>query len=123
VQTADQMLGQPPSVSGWNDRAWLNTSTFAARWNAVTEITRVDPAPYASYVGKTESPEQALSLALAYWGNPSISQGHRQLLAQTANKTWVKGAPGAYSNSQDHLANRQNTLRQLVAAGPDFQVS
>ncbi len=37
---AGQMLFYPPNVSGWNDRAWLDTSTLYGRWVLANEALR-----------------------------------------------------------------------------------
>ncbi len=33
-----QQLFYPPNVSGWNDRAWLDTSTLYGRWGLANEV-------------------------------------------------------------------------------------
>ncbi len=122
TQVAGQMLGQPPSVAGWNDRAWMNTSTFSARWGAVTALTNAKPVVAADYKGKTETAAEAIAAALTFWGNPAISQAHYDLLLTVANKPWVKNV-APYYNAENFNCNRQNVLRQLVASAPDFHVS
>lgn len=122
VQLAGQLLAQPPSVSGWNDRAWMNTSTYSARWQMVTVHTNAKTVVAADYKGKTETPQAAIASALAFWGNPAISQSHYDLLLSIASKPFTKNA-APYYNAENFLANRQNVLRQLVAAAADFQVS
>ncbi len=122
TQVAGQMLGQPPSVAGWNDRAWMNTSTFSARWSAVATLTNAKPLVAADYKGKTETAAEAIASALAFWGNPVISQAHYDLLLTVANKPWVKNV-APYYNAENFNCNRQNVLRQLVATAPDFHVS
>ena len=37
---AGQRLFYPPNVSGWNDNAWLDTSTLYARWRLVYDVDR-----------------------------------------------------------------------------------
>ena len=34
---AGQLLGEPPSVAGWDDEAWLTTSTYSARWGVAIQ--------------------------------------------------------------------------------------
>lgn len=121
-QLAGQQLGQPPSVSGWNDRAWMNTSTYSARWQMVTVLTNAKPLVAADYKGKTETPQEAIAAALAFWGNPAISQGHYDLLLRVASKPWTKNV-APYYNAENFNCNRQNVLRQLVVGAPDFHVS
>lgn len=122
VQTAGQLLGQPPSVSGWNDRAWLSTSTYRIRWGIVAYLLNSKPALATDYKGRVETPQQAIASALAYWGNPAVSQPHYDLMLRVASKPWtVNAAP--YHNADNFNWTRQNVLRQLVAAAPDAQVS
>ncbi len=118
---AGQQLWYPPNVSGWNERAWLNTTTFEARWNAASQIVYWDgEVPEGSYATSTETPEQAVDAALAYWGNPAITTAHRAALlqhAQQAMQTFY------WNDDETKRTMRQYTLRQLVAAAPDHQVS
>jgi hypothetical protein len=124
VSDAGQLLGSPPNVAGWNPNAWLNTATVAARWIIVSETLRPTAALQADYKGRQETPGQALAAALAVWNNPAISTDHHDLLLRLASKTWPGRVAGdVYYYNENFLANRQNVLRQLVAAGPDFQVS
>ena len=120
---AGQFLGFPPNVAGWNDRAWLNTSSHSARWGLVQEAVR--PAvTSAQYRGRTESAADALDAALSFWGNPQLSDDHLGVLRRVAAETWVPRTVGdTYGSMENFLANRQNVLRQLVGASPDCQVS
>ena len=71
---AGQLLFWPPNVSGWDDTRWLDTSRMRARWNLVDyalDGTSVDVwgDPYST----TETPDEALSRALASWGGPTCA--------------------------------------------------
>lgn len=122
---AGQLIGYPPHVSGWDDRAWLNTATQAGRWTCSTQVqlpNLVLPTHYS--LTATETPDQALGAALAFWSNPPLSTGHLALLRKVAALPLIKGAPGySYGTPGHFFACRQNILRQLVAAAPDFQVA
>lgn len=124
LQNQGQVLGFPPSVSGWNDQAWLNTSTFSARWEAVREIYAPTALSSAAYTSRTtETPSEAVASALDFWGNPSISPAHRKLLEEIAGQTWGGAVPGdTYGWLPGFLTAKQNILRQLVVAAPDAQV-
>jgi Protein of unknown function (DUF1800) len=121
---AGQVIGQPPNVAGWNDRAWLNTSTHAARWSMAAQVVRWGSATSAGYRGKTESPAEAAEAALGYWGGPTLSTDTRRALSAVGAETWAPRTPGdQYGSLENFLAQRQNAMRLLVAASPDFQVA
>lgn len=120
---AGQVVGQPPNVAGWNDRAWLNTSTHAARWAMAAQAVRWGAATSAGYRGKTESTAEAVDAALAYWGTPALSVDAHRALQAVGSETWAPRTPGdTYGSLENFLAQRQNAMRLLVAASPDFQV-
>jgi hypothetical protein len=115
---AGQLLWEPPNVSGWNDNAWLSTSTWSARWTMAqyTAGTAVSNSGYST----TETSDQAVASALAYWGNPEITAGLRSALGTVAAPNYARGNP--YGNASNFNAVRQNTLRQMIAAAPDAQI-
>jgi hypothetical protein len=68
-----------------------------------------------------ESGPAAVARAIGYWGNPPISPASRACLEQ-----WAASCLPPTSDQEEAAqvrAVRQNALRQLVAASPDFQVS
>lgn len=115
---AGQQLFWPPNVSGWDDDRWLDTSRLRARWHLVTYVLEgisVDAwnDPYST----TETPEEAVSRAVAAWGSPALRPEHREELldfARRSEKTiiasWQKGP---------YRAMRQNALLQLIGVSPD----
>jgi Protein of unknown function (DUF1800) len=118
-ETAGQRLFEPPNVDGWNDEAWLDTSTMRARWMLVQFVLNESPAAAQGY-DPQESAAAAVSAALAFWGSPSFSQASRQKLEQ-----WAASCLPPTSSPQQAAqarAHRQNALRQIVGASPDFQV-
>jgi uncharacterized protein (DUF1800 family) len=118
-EEAGQRLFWPPNVSGWDDDRWLDTSRMRARWHLVTyalEGISVDAwnDPYST----TETPEEALSRALATWGSPTLRDEHRNELLDLGRRSeslivagWQK-AP--------YRAMRQNALLQLIGVSPDL---
>jgi hypothetical protein len=118
-EQAGQQLFWPPNVSGWDDSRWLDTSRLRARWHLVTyvlEEVSVDAwnDPYST----TETPEEALSRALASWGSPALRSEHREELLDLARRSeslilanWQKGP---------YRAMRQNALLQLIGISPDL---
>jgi uncharacterized protein (DUF1800 family) len=110
---AGQRLYYPPDVAGWDDKRWLDTNTIRARW----EIANYALAgrtfnPGAAY--PAETPEEALASARAAWGDPSLTPATVASLAEFA-------ASFGASPSSSTRAQRQNALRQLIAASPDYQ--
>jgi uncharacterized protein (DUF1800 family) len=117
---AGQMLFYPPSVAGWNDQAWLDTATIRGRWDLGWEVLHREYVdPWNSGWSPTETPEEAVAKALQFWDEPTISEGTRAELlrfatesAATAVHTWQRGP---------FRAQRQNALRHLIIASPDYQ--
>jgi uncharacterized protein (DUF1800 family) len=115
---AGQMLFYPPNVSGWNDRAWLDTSTVYGRWYVAFYALAPKLATAASYTGSTETGAEALAAAIDAAGRPALTAETYAALLTFADQGAPIGTGGA-----DFRALRQNALRQLVASSPDAQVS
>jgi hypothetical protein len=113
-----QMLFYPPNVSGWNDRAWLDTSSLYGRWYLANEALQVDEQTSADYSGSTETGAQALATAIAHIGSPALSDGTIAALQAFADLPAPVGEAGGAS----FRALRQNALRILVATSPDYEV-
>ncbi len=123
---AGQQLFYPPNVSGWDFTRWLDTSTAKARWEIATHVsskTYANPWPGEGQpdYSETEDPATALSSALAYWANPSLSAESQRCIATFA-QTCLK-EPLAKWERSPYRAMRQNALRMLIATAPDMQVS
>jgi uncharacterized protein (DUF1800 family) len=114
---AGQQLFYPPNVSGWNDRAWLDTSRLYGRWYMADYAMRGGVRAAADYSGSTETGAQGLDAALAYAGRPTLTSETLATLQAFADQPAPLGTGGA-----TYRALRQNALRQLVASGPDHQV-
>ncbi|MEA2192250.1 MAG: hypothetical protein QOI73_2371 [Solirubrobacteraceae bacterium] len=112
-----QQLFFPPNVSGWNDRAWLDTSTLYGRWNMATQVLTPAERTAAHYAGLTETGAQALAAALAHFADPALSAETQAVLQAFADMSQPVD-----TNATGYLALRQNALRQLVATSPDYQV-
>jgi Protein of unknown function (DUF1800) len=122
-EAAGQRLFYPPDVSGWDDSRWLDTSTVRGRWELVgyaldgrelegAAITGYDPA---------ETPEQALALALASWGNPQLTGETATVLGAFAAASVQE--PLASWQRRQYRGLRQNALRHLLYFSPDLQTS
>jgi uncharacterized protein DUF1800 len=123
---AGQQLFYPPNVSGWEFSRWLDTSTVRARWelaNYVVADTYPNPWPADGEpeYDSTETADQALQSALAYWGQPPLSNESEQCIAQFAQSCLP--AEMAKWEQSPYRAIRQNALRMLIATSPDMQVS
>ena len=114
---AGQQLFHPPNVSGWNDRAWLDTSRLYGRWYTAQYALYSLVRTGASYAGSTETGAQALQAALALLGTPALTPETQAVLQAFADQA----APAGFSG-QEYRAHRQNALRQLIAVSPDGQV-
>jgi uncharacterized protein (DUF1800 family) len=113
-----QMLFYPPNVSGWNDRAWLDTSTLYGRWILANQALRAGLPTAAQYSGSTETGSDALAAAIAYLGNPQLSPGTVAALQAFADLPALTNE----MNLASYRAMRQTALRMLVATSPDYQV-
>jgi hypothetical protein len=113
-----QQLFYPPNVAGWNDRAWLDTSSLYGRWYTSTTALYADTRLPAHYSGSTETGAQALSTALAHLCTPALTTETATALQALADLP----APAGFDQAT-YRAHRQNMLRQLIATSPDFQVS
>jgi hypothetical protein len=123
---AGQQLFYPPNVAGWEFGRWLDTSTVKARWeiaNYVVAKSYPDPWPSAGEpeYDPTEEPDAALASAMAYWGQPPLSQESAQCIAAFA-QSCLPGEMADWEQSP-YRAIRQNALRMLIATSPDMQVS
>jgi Protein of unknown function (DUF1800) len=125
TEMAGQRLFHPPNVNGWEDEAWLDTTTMRARWMMVYHLLSDSWIDMESQAGTTydpaESPGQAVARALALWADPPLSDASRQTLTD-----WAASCLPATRNAREASqvrALRQNALRQLVGVAPDLQVS
>jgi uncharacterized protein (DUF1800 family) len=113
-----QQLFYPPNVSGWNDRAWLDTSTLYGRWYLVNQVLIAAARTASQYSGSTETGAEALAAAIVHVGSPALSAGTLAVLQAFADLP-----ASSDTNAAGYRALRQNALRALVATSPDFQVS
>jgi uncharacterized protein (DUF1800 family) len=121
MDAANMQLFYPPNVAGWNDQAWLDTSTLQARWNIVYEAFSDRYVPINQTYSSTETAAEALTAAQAFLGNPAITTQSLAALLSFA----TSAVPGTVTGNtaKDLRAQRQNALRHLIATSPDLQVS
>jgi len=111
---AGQLPYHPPDVSGWNDRRWLDTNTVRARWDVVSGVLQGQTIPSGQWNAyPAETATQAVASARRFWGDPDLT-------AETVAQLEAFGSEPA-NPSAALRAQRQNALRQLVAACPDYQ--
>jgi uncharacterized protein (DUF1800 family) len=124
---AGQVLFNPPNVSGWDDSAWLDTSRWRGRFDiAIYAIMQpgqwggsVDP--WKDAYSKTEDAETAVTRAIDFLNNPTISPDTRAALVAFANGC-LPAVMAAWEQGP-YRAMRQNALRQLIATCPDYHTS
>jgi hypothetical protein len=117
---AGQRLYSPPDVSGWNDGRWLDTNTTVGRWDAAGVALAgrmIKNAAADTYPAQTA--DEAVAAARAYWGDPDLTPE-----TVAGLRSWAQGVVPATGKAIDLArlrAQRFNALRQLIAAGPDYQ--
>ena len=118
LSDAGQRVYYPPDVAGWDDKRWLDTNTTLGRWQAVyymLEGGTEDPRWQTAY--NAETPEAAVAKARAFWSDPDLTAAGVKALQDFARTAIPShGVPSQHSQ-------RQNALRQLLAASPDYQTS
>ncbi len=121
---AGQRLFYPPNVSGWDDNRWLDTNTLRGRWLCSTGLMEDhhvavwdDDHPY----DEAEEPEPAVDKALAAFDYPPLRKEQQNELVRFSSNAF----PVTLADWQlgPYRAMRQNALRQLIAVGPDLQLS
>ncbi len=109
-------------MSGWDDSRWLDTSTVRGRFELVSRALtgRVLDGDEVDDYDETETPEQAVAAARAWAHDPSLSAETVGLLTSFAADA-LAGAGGWQLSTYRGL--RQNALRHLILASPDYQTS
>ena len=121
-ENAGQRLFYPPDVSGWDDEHWLDTGTVRGRFDlvsgAISELVLSDTA--VDDYDETETPEASVATARAWAGDPNLTNETVGLLTTFAAAA-LAGAGGWQLSTYRGL--RQNALRHLILASPDYQTS
>jgi uncharacterized protein (DUF1800 family) len=119
---AGQRLFYPPDVSGWDDSRWLDTSTVRGRFDVVSQAIsdRVLEGDAVDDYDATETPEAAVAAARTWAGDPNLTPETVRLLTSFAAAA-LAGAAGWQLSTYRGL--RQNALRHLILASPDYQTS
>jgi hypothetical protein len=122
AELAGQRLFRPPDVSGWDESRWLDTSTIRGRWTTVSEGLRdrfLQEDGLRNY-NSTETPQQAVAAARAFWNDPPLTSETVSSLTSFAQSC----LPVSMADWEQHQYRglRQNALRHLIASSPDLQV-
>jgi hypothetical protein len=116
--TTGQHLFWPPSVAGWDDSSWLDSSRWRGRWEMASYLLDDRSVPWPGY-DPDEDADTGLRRALGFFGNPTLTDASRAVLLDFSTsclpvpmQSWDRGT---------YRAMRQNALRHLVATCPDYQ--
>jgi hypothetical protein len=119
---AGQQLFYPPNVSGWDDNRWLDTNTLRGRWLLVNSLLDdYRPNPWDKSYDPNEAPDPALDQALALYDYPPLRKEQQNELVRFSNNAFPVSV--ADWQRSPFRAMRQIALRQLIAVGPDLQLS
>lgn len=118
---AGQHLFHPPTIAGWREDRWLDTSTLHARWqlafNAIDRRHLTAESPYP----EQETPEEAVAMALRFWDDPPLAADAVAALVEVAGRLGAVD-PGGELPRAARNALRQTVLRHLLITCPDAQV-
>jgi hypothetical protein len=107
-------------VAGWDDNRWLDTNTLRGRWLLANAVREDHVVPVNDNYEGTEAAEPAVDNALAAFDYPPLRKEQQNELVRFSNNAFP---PPATWNQNEYRALRQNALRQLIAVGPDLQLS
>lgn len=117
-----QQLFKPPNVAGWNDERWLDSGTWLARWQVAAKV--IEPFALTQGTAKMPRAAQLVDRALDFWHRPALRPATRKALLRFAEAA-LRDARKVTNEETKRLypAFAENTLRQLIAVSPDFQVA
>jgi len=119
-QAMGQLLFFPPNVAGWDYTCWLDTARWQARLTAVNHLLANDFLnPNGTTYSATETAQQALTSALQFWDNPTLSTETTDNLIAYGNQ--VQAGITANWEQTVYRIMRQNALRTLIPITPDWQ--
>ena len=118
-----QQLFYPPNVAGWDDTRWIDTATYRGRWIGAQRLLRDHTLDPSKAAGKEPADaDKLVTSALAFWRNPSLSEGTSYQLTRFARAA-MKDARGQDWKLKQYPVLIENALRQLIAVSPDAQTS
>lgn len=117
---AGQHLYHPPTIAGWREDRWLDTSTLQARWLLAYHALNNRHLSADSDYPASETPEQAVAMAARFWDDPPLLPDTIAVLVETARRIGALPAGGLEPSGRNAL--RQQVLRHLLITSPDGQV-
>jgi uncharacterized protein (DUF1800 family) len=114
-----QMPFYPPNVAGWDATRWLNTDTWAARFNLTSEMIVPKHVVDAGKAKLKPDPQRLMKKAISFWGHPTLSPATIEALRAYAKAAAVDAATASWEREQ-YPALALNALRALVVASPDY---
>jgi uncharacterized protein (DUF1800 family) len=117
---AGQHLYHPPTIAGWREDRWLDTSTLQARWQLAFLALRNRHLTADSPYPADETPEQAVALAARFWDDPPLRADTVAVLVDVARS--IAALPDDGLSPAGRNALRQQVLRHLLITSPDGQV-
>jgi len=117
---AGQRLHYPPTIAGWREDRWLDTSTLQARWKLAHLALRNRHLSADSAYPASETPEEAVAMASRFWDDPPLRPDTVATLVEIARTIAALPADGLPPSGRNAL--RQQILRHLLITSPDGQV-
>lgn len=118
-ELAGQRPFAPPSVAGWDETRWLDTSTLRGRWLAAAVALEPEEIDTSRPYDTREDAAAALDRAVGFWGRPALTsltrrelEGFAQRVESAIDDDWKRTA---------YRALRQNALRMMIATSPDAE--
>jgi uncharacterized protein (DUF1800 family) len=105
---AGQRLFRPPNVAGWDDKRWLDTSTFRGRWFVAGTALRAS----ASHSAARSAPA-LVDRAASALGVRTLTKPTRAVATRLAQDTLRSSTPEV----------AEQAVRQLLALSPEVQTS
>ena len=120
---AGQRLFYPPDVSGWDDSRWLDTSTVRGRFDVVSETLsdRVPRRRRGRRLRRDRDARGGGGRGARLGGRPEPDARRRSACSRPSRPSALAGAGGWQLSTYRGL--RQNALRHLILASPDYQTS
>ncbi len=121
-QEAGQLLFDPPNVSGWDYADWLDTARWSGRLTAVNQVLEKSViSSNDKHYPATETPQEALDSALAFWAQPVLSTPTTKNLIAYGHRA-QRDATASWEQLPYRIL-RQNALRALIPMTPDWQTA
>ena len=118
-QDMGQLLFFPPDVGGWDYTRWLDTARWQGRLTAVNHLLANHALAVNGPYATAETPAQALTSALQFWAQPTLTSSTTSNLIAFGNQ--IQQSVTANWQQSPYWVERQNALRTLIPTSPDWQ--